>query len=180
MSRTKTKVDVKLFKRIIKEAEDSIEFTNLSKLYEQVAKSYNGVLRDIKMGGTGQLVNDIFPEINAGVVGLRIKEFGIKIKTKAGARGRPTGSFNTSKPQKRTTRAEKFQKNDRIVQSLEAIRQELHDKPHWYQKIVEGSLTTAVKAHCYTCGGYNTANSIHCDLIACCLWPFLNRKEEKD
>ena len=179
MARTKKKIDEKLFRRVVKEVEEAEEFTNRSKLYEAVAKRYNNILRDIKMSGanTESLVGKMFPEITTSIVLLRINELKINIKTKVGERGRPKGSVTYGEPVKRTPRAEKFQQNPKIVQSLKEIRKELWEKPHWYTRIAEGSLITAVKAHCFLCSGNSTAESRQCKMLSCPLWIFLERKE---
>ena len=157
MARTKKKVDIPLLKRIIKEVEGAETFSNLNTFYQAVTDRYNGMLRDIKMGANinGKMVEDMFPEVTSSVIMLRIKEFGIRIKTTAGQRGRPTGTKSTN-PVKRIPRAKKFQDNPAMVKSLELLKKELKNKPSWYHSIEGGSLIAAVKAYCYFCSGEST------------------------
>ena len=182
MVRTPIKVDLYLLKRIIKEVEGNEGFTNRSQLYVAVAERYNNMLRDIRMGATqtGKLVEDMFPDITPSIVMLRIKENGIYVKTKAGKRGRPKGVKIVradGQKIKRTSRAEKFQNNPRIVQSLAEVRKEFKEKPHWVDKLEAGSFIYAIRLYCLGCSGGDVSESKYCAMLNCPLFCVLPRKE---
>jgi hypothetical protein len=181
MSKIARKVNFKLLKRTIIEVESDGPLINRQTLYKAVATQYNNVLRNIKMGDSVQkdMVDDIFPEITHSIVQLRIKDGNIKVKTPIGKRGRPKGQKIVradGKPVERISRAAKFASSPDIVKSLEAIRKTLKDKPHWADKIENGSMLTAIKAFCWICSGWDTVESKNCNLIECSLHPFLPRK----
>lgn len=173
------KVDLKLLKQVVAEVENSQEFTNLTSLYECVAKQYNGRLQDIVLASKGAANGAMFPPITHSVVKLRIKEFGIKIKTKAGKRGRPMGSSNDTKPRKRISRGEKFSHNPEIQASLEAMYAEFPDKKRWVDHIKDGSMKYAIKLGCYDCMGRSTADVQKCGIIRCPFYP-ISRRQPKD
>lgn len=177
--KTPKKVDTTLLRRILKEIEADGPLKNQSMLYQKTAEQYNNALRDIKMGANanGILVESIFDSITSSVVMLRIKENNIRVKTLPGKRGRPRGTIKLKdgQPIKRTTRAEKFQNNPKIVESLEAIRKEFPQKQGWVDKLEGGSVIYGVRLKCYECGGGQVSEIKNCPILACPLYPFLPR-----
>ena len=180
MVRTPINVDITSLRRIIKEVEVNGGLGNQSQLFKEVARRYNGMLRDIKMGATTKpLIEGIFPEITPSVVMLRIKENNIRIKTVPGKRGRPKGQkivTSDGEPVKRVKRSDKFKNNPKIMAAIQELRKEFPEKEKWVDKIEEGSLIHGIKLHCYSCSGRDNSESLNCLALNCALFMWLSRK----
>ena len=176
------KVDLPLLKRLIKEVEGNGALANQSLLYKGVASRYNNVLRDITLGTSNErLVGGIFLPITPAIVCLRIKEYGIQIKTKPGTRGRKKGSKSIRSdgtPVKRVKRSEKFANDPLIVQSLQEVRKEFSEKSKWVDKLEGGSIIHGIKLHCFGCSGFDSVESRHCQALKCPLFCTLPRSPQ--
>jgi len=143
------KIDIKEedLRKYIKEVEAKGPLSNRSELHNAIAEKYNHV-------------------ISTGVIGLRIKEFNIKVKTPVGKRGRPVDAVVN-----RTTRGDKF-KAKKYKRSFDTMREEMPQYKAIIKKIEKGSLKQAIRLKCLDCcGGY--VNEIkHCNIEGCALWPF--------
>lgn len=80
MARTKISIDKAKFEQAVRQAEANGPLPNISALTVAVAEIYNAM--------------DGAAAIQPQVVGLRLKEFGLEIKTKKGKRGRSPGGTN--------------------------------------------------------------------------------------
>lgn len=129
-------------------------------LYRLVADHYNESLKEEE-------------QIGFNVVGAKIIEFGIQIKTKnkAGRKGFPKGIVRRRIDKR--TRADKFKENPKIQQHLNELRQTTLERCQpLVQRIAEGSMAAAVKLHCLDCCGYVTAEIRNCTGTNCPLWAF--------
>ncbi len=164
MGRTKKKIDVELFRRVIDEI-DSPDLSNKTILYNMVAEKYN------------KIVTVDFPDITMSVVTLRIKELGIPLKTPTGTKGRPKGSkIPAGTARNRTSRADKFASNSKSREWFETLEKACPEKTTWIEKIKGGSLKYALKYYCYTCSGFSASDALQCKDLSCPFLLFLPRK----
>jgi len=169
MARRTTPVDrEKLVEAISQiEGDNGIE-GGITELCKQVAKRYN---------------RNVCPDIplTHSVVGLRIREWGLPIKTKGG-RGRRKGTpmseahkaaLKKGRARNTKSRAEKFKESPVAQESLAEMRRNTPPRFHNVLESVEqGSRTAAVKLHCLECSGWITSEVRKCECNHCSLFLF--------
>ena len=154
----------------IKEAEANGPLLNQSAVFQKSAGIYN-----TKKDAT-------LPELNAGIVSLRVKEFSITIITPKGKKGRAAGSspVGFGGTGKRTPKAEKFAADKEVVQKFQDLYK---DTPERFQPVLErarkGSRTAAAKLKCLECCSWQTGEVAKCQ-VTCFLWPFRPYKSKND
>ena len=144
-------VDRSKLESAITTAESNGGLPNITLLCQVVAELYNA--------------NNPPRVITHSVVGLRIREWGISIKTIKGKRGRVSDSPTNSdcKP-----------KGNRLSES---VLQTLHrDVPLRFHPVIgrlnEGSRSAAVKLKCLECSGWQTSEVAKCVCPDCPLFSF--------
>jgi len=163
MARTAIKVDLELLKRLIQEVENDGPLENQFILYYKVAELYNSNVQ-----------HDTFPAITHSIVKLRILSCNISIKTQPGKKGRTSFSSQVT----RTSRSEKFKNNPKILEAFRQMRKDFPTKQKWMDKVEAGSLKYMMKLKCFECSGNDDAESKHCSIINCPLWPALLRNSQ--
>lgn len=176
MSRRVIVVDRPKFEAAVVQAESGGPLANLSKLNEAIVAIYN----------SGEVPEPISPS----VAGLRLRDFGISIKTVAGKRGRGTAPSAETIEKMRAARAlskGKKKKNhpDKEL-SLEAMRQTLiHNGAQRFLPLVErigkGSSTAERKLGCLECVAYMPKEVRDCSDIGCVHWlrrPYQSLKSD--
>lgn len=154
--RTPTPVNKELLRDCITEVEQSGPCKNFSDLHHKVAKLYN---------------SKSDKSISHSVVGLRIKEWKIEVKTQKGKKGRRPGQKISGVP--RQSKAEKFEQSKMAQEVLKALSDRTpKNLQHIVQQIANGSRSAAVKLHCLECVGYNYAEMRECTAKACPLFLF--------
>ena len=159
MGRRTILVDKIKLQNIINILEEEREFTTRGQLCEATAEKYT-TQEGIK--------------ITSSVVYLRIKEFGIEIKTKPGKRGRG-GLPNRVKGSeaKRIPRKEKFQANPLIQIALAKINKATPERFRpMAERIRKGSMKAALQLKCLDCSDYSTTEVKWCGCNDCPLWVF--------
>jgi hypothetical protein len=158
MARVTIPVDQNKLLQCIKEAEKNGPLSNLNALYQEVARLYGD------------------PKVTYSVVGLRIAQWKLPKITKAGKKGRSGGNptwLTGSRTGKRTSKAEKFKKDDTIQNILKEHRR---ITPERFLPVVEqmakGSRSAAVKLKCLDCVGWVTSEVKLCPSDDCPLYLF--------
>lgn len=148
-------VDLKVLQSCICEVEQN-PCTNRSDLFQKVSDVYNK--RTDQSCSWATLAN------------IALKN-DLEMKTPKGKKGQGL------RRGKRTTKAEKFQKNPAIVEAIEKMQQSI---PRSLQKrylpviekVREGSRTAAVKLKCLDCSGWQPKEVRNCLCHDCPLWAF--------
>jgi ribosomal protein L44E len=159
MGRRTILVDKIKLQNIINKLEDEQEFATRGQLCETVAKKYT----------TQEGIH-----ITSSVVYLRIKEFGIEIKTQPGKRGRG-GLPNriSGNETKRIPRKEKFKTNPTIQIALAKINKATPERFRpMAERIRKGSMKAALQLKCLDCSDYSTTEVKRCGCNDCPLWVF--------
>jgi hypothetical protein len=152
-------------------AEANGPLTNRQALYGAVAERYN-----VACGPTQSS-----QWITSSIVLLRIKEWGLSVKTPVGKRGRPAGCAIPRKlddqgnpiPRKRKGR-KASETNLNAMREGEFVGEQYKGL---LQRIENGSLTARVKANCLTCAGFMRTEIANCGCTGCPLWdvrPYQN------
>lgn len=142
-----------------------------SELYEKTAKEYNSNIASSNL------------EITPSIVMLRINEFKLTVLTPVGQRGRKAGSKMTDKHKAALAagrknrvpggRKAKFQKNPEIKQALQDLEKSV---PETFlplvERIVNGSVTSAVRLMCLQCSNYQRVEIKECQMTNCALYAF--------
>lgn len=165
MAKTPKPVNRQRLAEAIAAAEANGPLTNRQTLYAAVCERYN-----VACGPSASS-----QWITPSVVLLRIKEWGMTVKTPIGKRGRPAGckiaprldaNGNPIARQKRKGRKAS-------AANLEAMRQG-EFKGSSYEglltRIENGSLTARIKANCLACAGFDRSEVKHCGVTSCPLW----------
>ena len=146
--------------KAINEAESNGPLKNQSELFKKVAEIYDE------------------DKVTYSVIGLRIKEWNIKVKTPKGHKGAGTMSEEQKTAMlaargNRKTKAEKFEKSDMAQKALSELESAV---PERFQPLVEsikkGSRSSAVKLKCLECSVYQTREVKLCECYSCPLWLF--------
>lgn len=154
--RTPTPVNQSLLCDCITEIESVSPCKNRSDLHKKVAELYNAKA-DVS--------------ISHSVVGLRIKEWGIEVKTPKGKKGRRPGQKVVRGERK--SKSEKFEQSEMAQEVLKALADRTpQNLQHIVEQISNGSRAAAVKLHCLECVGYNYAEVRRCTAKACPLHLF--------
>lgn len=115
-----------------------------------------------------------YPEklITYSVVGAKIREWNIPIKTKR-ARRAPGGERKPRGPIVRKPRSQKFQESGDAQKSLAYLRKNTPARFHnIVDQIAKGSRAAAVKLNCIECSGWMTAEVRKCEITACPMYLF--------
>lgn len=168
MAKTAFEVDRVKLTTAITAAELEGPLRNRSVLHEIVAEVYNK--------------NTPPRPITAAVVGLRIKEWKLEVKTPIGKRGRQGPMTEEHKEKlrlgrtgKRASRADKFAKIEGLAEGFEELRQKV---PERFLPVVDrlenGSMKAGLILHCLDCTGYCVSEIKRCSagVQMCQLWPF--------
>lgn len=160
MPKVPVKVDSRLLKKSIETAESDGPMPTQSGLWKRVAEIYNGQTEGKK--------------ISHSVVMLRVKEWGIPVKTKPGKRGRSSmAAARSAKSGQRQSKAEKFQNDEGIRRSLDILSERVPERfLPVLERVREGSRTAAVKLKCLECSVWQTPEIRNCTNHACALWAF--------
>ena len=145
----------------IQTAENENQFPTLSALWEDVAVRYNAAVKPVK-------------PLKAGVVYLRVREWGIEVQTKPGKKGGDGSHLRGTNRGPRIPRADKFAKNPEVFEAIRA-RLTLNGAQRYLplvEKIEKGSRSAAVKLHCLDCCAYQTAEVRRCSDPVCAMWLF--------
>ena len=156
MPRATVLVDKAELEREISKAESEQTFGNLSKLFEHL--SATPWAKGIK-NSAGKVCG-----LSPSVIYLRVKQFKIEPKTKAGERG-----AHLAGEIKRTTKRFGGDKNA-LLKEVPAKFAKLANK------VVRGSLKSAVKLKCLECCCWQPKEVTSCHIKSCPLWGFLKRK----
>ena len=157
MPRIATVVDKTRLVNVIAQAEANGPFTTRNELYEKSAELY----------GDGK--------VSPSVVYLRIKEWGINVKTPIGKRGRKDMGGNHGI---RVPRADKFKSSVEKKSALAALRTDVayfKDSKKYLPvvaRVAEGSMKAAVKLKCLDCCAYDKEEVKHCVCTSCPLFLF--------
>jgi hypothetical protein len=154
--RTKIEVHAVTFRGVVATCDASGSFTNRHALYTEIAAQYN------------KKIQPPLKEITPSIVALRIKDWGIILKTPMGKKGRTTGFSGGGK---RTSKKEKFS-----TPHIQAFFKQLKQRtPTQYHGLVDraanGSRTAGQKLHCLECSGWSSGELAKCNIV-CSLWPF--------
>jgi hypothetical protein len=169
-------VDQKKLLLVIQEIESSGPLANRSALFNEVAAKYNA---------------SEFVKVTPAVVGLRVKQWGVKLVTPLGKKGRGKGVPMTDAHKaamlagrgQRKSKSEKFSSNPEIVSFFSELKARTPERFHnLVESAQNGSRTAASKLHCLECSGYDNKNVTdlvrHCPCngadgaSACPLWAF--------
>jgi hypothetical protein len=158
MGRKSVEVDRNILSKIIEELEQNEKFENQSKLYTRVAEEYT------KKTGTA---------ITSSVIYLRIKKFGIVIKTEKAKldpsrfRERLSNTVSTGedciKPKAKQT----------VAQLLEFADEK--EKKKWEKlakSVLRGSRKAAIKFNCISCANFQTTEVKNCEINTCPFYLF--------
>lgn len=138
-------------------------------LHKLVATVYNGM--------------KVPEQVSFSVVGLRIAQWKLAIKTQPARRGGDGSQLRRTSKGPRRTKKQKFAKNDGIQNSLVQIRLTTQNamvgyggNKHRFDSLIDaienGSRSAAVKLNCLQCCGYVTAEVRNCTGYECPMWPF--------
>lgn len=145
----------------IAKAEEKDTYTTRDALNEAVAKIY------------GEL-NPDDPPITKGVVYLRIRDWGLTVKTKPGRRGRGGPITDSDRKAMNAGRVRKSKSpNPRKKEAIAALIKVT--EPRFLPlvaKISKGSRVAAVQLNCLACVGYKTAEVRNCSSTGCAMWLF--------
>lgn len=168
MAKTETPVGRAALVAAIQFCETNGPFANRSLLYSCVATQYNHAEQPRK-------------HITPSIVLLRIRDWGLTVKTPMGKRGRAKGAILSPEHKaamlagrgQRTPKSERFASDPKISAALSALAQRT---PERFKGLVDdirnGSRNAAVKLHCLECSGYQTSEVADCVCVACPLWAF--------
>ena len=155
MSRTPIPIDKCRLTAILTDL-DSKGFENRSKLFQKTIEVYN---------------TEYDKKIKPSIVYLRVKEWGVELKTPPGKRGRQPGQSGPTTLH--VPRSVKFAENPKIKQSLCQIKAVV---PERFQpvvnRVIKGSMKAAVNLKCLDCCDYQPIEVKLCECNACSLWPF--------
>jgi len=157
-----TPVDRPKLEAALREAEKNGPLANMGELWKRVAELYNA--------------NPGVQQITFSVVLLRVKEWGIQVKTQPGRKGGPMSeehkqAFAVSRG-KRTPRAEKMKE----FKTFDLLRAELgKDNRRRFLPVVDaaekGSLRAAIKLTCLDCCNWQTSEIKLCGIESCAMFP---------
>lgn len=154
--RTPTPVNRTFLVDCITEIEKTSPCKNRSELHKKVAELYN---------------SKSHKPISHSIVGLRIKEWDIEVKTPKGKKGRQKGQKISRGERK--SKSEKFEESKVAQEVLKALSDRTpKNLQHIVEQISNGSRAAAVKLHCLECVGYNYAEMRQCTAKACPLFLF--------
>ncbi len=173
MARTPIEVDRVKLVAAIRKVEESGPLSNRSTLHEKALEIYNADLPPAQLTGA--------------VVGLRIKEWNLTVKTPVGQRGRAAG-VPMSDSQKAAMaagrqnrvpggRAAKFAKSARILEGHKLLKKQHPGLDKLVSAVCRGSMKAAVKLHCIECSGGSAREAKNCVCNSCPLFAFLPRNE---
>lgn len=171
MARVAVVVDREKLVASIHTVEKNGPMNTRSELYEKVAKEYNLSVGNSKL------------EITPSIVMLRIDQFKLTVKTPVGQRGRKTGDKMTDEHKAKLAegrknrvpggRKTKFQNNPEIKQALQDLQKSV---PETFlpivDRIVNGSVTSAVKLMCLQCSNFQRVEVKECQMTDCALYAF--------
>jgi hypothetical protein len=160
-------VDRAAFIEAVRICEEGKTFSNRSALYEAVANKYN------EAGGK--------QPITPSVAYLRIKDWGLEVKTPLGKRGRGSNP-NLGKIPKgtRVSKASKFKKDPAIQKSFAELKQIVPERyMPLYERTIKGSRTAAAKLLCLECSGWMSAEVRLCCAYSCPMWAFRGYQSNK-
>lgn len=160
----------------IDRAEKDGPLLTMGKLAEKAATFYNSM--------------DVEKEITFSVVLLRIKEFGLTVKTKPGKRGVQKGGDNSALVAARAARkgggrAGKLLKHPQFEVWLKSVIKMCKDHGQEEQmsslikKASRGSLRAIIKLNCIVCCGFSKKEVKLCTCPACPMW-LVRPYQEKD
>lgn len=166
MAKPTTPVDQVKLKTAIRLSEKDGPLGNLNELWKLVAEKYNAMSPP--------------QPISFSVVGLRISQWKLETKTKAGRRGRAPGEKLSDEQKaamqagRRGGRRSKFDADPNIQESFALIRQTVPER--WtthVQKLTEqGSMKSAVALKCLDCSCFQPVEIKLCATQGCPLWAF--------
>ena len=159
--RTTLPVDKSELVKIIEQVEANNTFSNRYELWQAIAN-------------TDWAKNHKPKPVTASIAMLRAIAYDIPLKTTKGKRG---GDGSQLRNGKRRSRADKFNANPEIVNSLSiignAVPRELKER---FTPVVEavknGSMKAAVKLKCLDCSNYQPKEIKLCPVNSCPLWAF--------
>lgn len=170
MAKTAIQVDRTLLENIIANVESNGPLINRNALYKKVSESYNA----------GIASRGLKP-IKAGVVFLRIRDWGLQVKTPIGKRGRQAGSSFPGSAANRKSRSDKFKSDPVVQKSFKSIRQYIgNEAPRLLpivDRIEDGSMKAAVKLKCLECCNWQPNEVAKCSVNDCALFAFRPYKE---
>lgn len=169
--KTAFKFDLVLLKTIIENCEQEKIYSTHSALFQDVALKYN----QQKSGGK---------DINGPLVGLRVKELGIELKTVKGKRGRAPGEKIGGV---KVPREQKFAASPQITKHFAAAERILKaDKMYakyggLLEKAKKGSVNAAIRLGCLFCSNYQPLEIKECAAIGVCpVWHLRPNKSDND
>jgi len=162
--KTKVSVNKQVLINAVAQAEANGPLENKAQLYERAAEIYNS--------------NGNVQKITYSVACLRVKEYGIKLKTLSGKKGR--GKMNAAQIAamragrgKRIPKGDKFSKSEIAKNAIEDLRKHVPERFHnLINSIAKGSRVSAFKLHCLDCCTYQTAEVRRCAATTCPKWLF--------
>jgi len=144
--KTKTPVNKKELQNIINKLESEQTFINRNELFQAVADT------DWAKGHSRPLTKS--------VVYLRVKEFGIQLKTPKGKKGNP--NLNNTNREPKVLDSDLFKDLHGYVPST---------YKNLVKRIEKGSKTAAIKLKCLDCANYQPKEVKYCTVSSCPLWP---------
>jgi hypothetical protein len=142
----------------LKEAEKNGPLRSQIHLWKAAAEIYNRVAS---------------PPVTHSVVILRVKEWGLKVKTQPGKRGAICEEHKAALRAGRGKRPSRAAKMGGFAATFGKLEQEV---PERFRPLVEqaltGSLRVALKLMCLGCSAYQPAEIKHCGVTGCPLFPY--------
>jgi hypothetical protein len=171
-------IDRPLLIAAIAKAEKDGPLANQNLLFRTVADIYNESVKGKKHEGKE------IKAIQYGVVFLRVRDWGLTIKTPKGKKGR-TGGVPLENRGKRVPKAQKFAQDPELQKSFADMRHELRLQGAQrflplVDKIEAGSRTAGLKLKCVQCACFQTKEVALCNVIGCGLFPFRPYKANKN
>jgi len=152
VSRKKISVDKELFIQCIKVLESKFRYSKKSELYEAISRKYFELTK---------------VKLQPGLIGLRIANWNIPIKT-AGGRLSPVKNTENSPKQKINT--------EEVAKSLyKSTPEQYHNL---VKRILNGSRTAAIKLHCLECAGFQPNEVRHCEILRCANYLYRPYKQK--
>jgi hypothetical protein len=165
MAKKTVEVDRNKLELAIEKAEVNGPLGNLNLLWEAVTEFYN----------------KSYPptQITKSVVMLRVNQWGLQVKTKAGKKGRTAGVSLTEeqklamKAGRKTSRKEKFANDPVISAGLEQLGKQVPERwSNLVEKLKNGSMKAAVTLNCLDCTAYQPKEIKLCTCTSCPLFAF--------
>jgi hypothetical protein len=165
MAKTPIPVDKNKLIEAINIAEKDGPLRNRTVLNEAVADIYNDL-------------HDPDRPLTKGVVYLRIKDWGIPVKTVAGKRGRQKMTEEHKKKMQEArkagrSRGERIKRDPKKQEVIANLRDEVPKRfLPLVDRIARGSKVAALKLNCLQCVGYETRAVRECESVNCAMWLF--------